>query len=273
VLTSLNQSTFPGLRTEAFLELAAAAGADAVELRLGAGRESLRDAEAAAARAPLPVAAVNALMDWASPERTAPPGVLEPLLTLAAAAGAPVLVCVSPLVPPAGAGDGSRAMVAERLAGLVDACAPYGVSPALEPVGRSTTRPGHVGSIRDATTALAVAETAGAGALLALDAYNLATGGDAGGWSAVRTLPAERIGILHVVDRDAAGGRALPGDGDLDLAGFACAAAATGHRGAASVETFPTRPWPDPLSVARRAVAQLRRLLIDLEDPCPAPHS
>jgi sugar phosphate isomerase/epimerase len=64
----------------------------------------------------------------------------------------------------------------------------------------------------------------------------------------------------------------LPGDGELDLAAFADAAAATGYRGAASVELFPSRPWPDPLTVARRAVTHVRRLIIDLEDPCPAPH-
>lgn len=252
---SLNQSAFPGLSTRRFLQIAAEAGASSIELRTLGLSESVGEIGAAVREAGVRVEAVNALMDWALPDDPDPRPALERLLEVAVESGAPLIVCVAPIrtdgLP---ATERACESAVERLTFLAALARGAGVRLALEQVGLSTTRPGATSGIRRLQDALAVARACGEDVLLTLDSFNLATAGES--FAEIESVPPERIGIAHIVDRDAAtGARTVPGDGNLDIGGFVRALGRTGYEGALSLETFPTSPWPDPLAFARRAVS------------------
>ncbi len=258
---ALNQSCFPGLTPARFVEVAAAAGAATVDLRPLDPAETPRALVAAVRSSGLPVGAIHALMDWALPDDPDPRPALDALLEVAVATGAPLIICVAPLrpaeLPPSGVIARSAA---ERLAAMAEVARDAGVRLALEQVGRSSSRPKSLSGIRRLADAARIATAAGADVVLAVDSYNLATADE--GFDEIMRVPAARIGVAHVADRDAARGvRVLPGLGDLDLDLFAHMLARSGYEGALSLEIFPTAPWPDPLAVARQAVADLRRLI------------
>lgn len=254
---ALNQSCFPGLFTARFVDIAAIVGADAVELRPLDHPETPGEAAMAVRASGLPVAAVNALMDWALPDDLDPRPALITLLEIAVAVEAPLVVCVAPIragrLPPR---TTIARSAAERLAMLAEVARPAGVQLALEQVGRSSTRPDAVSGIRHLDDALAIAVAAAADVLLVADSYNLATADE--DFDVLRAIPGRRLGIAHLVDAEG-GARAMPGIGNLDLPRFVRALGATSYSGALSLELFPRTPWPDPLSFAREAIAAVRR--------------
>jgi 4-hydroxyphenylpyruvate dioxygenase len=258
---ALNQSAFPGLSTRRFVEVALRAGADSVELRTLGRSESAREIGAAVRETGAQVEAVNALMDWALPDDPDPRPTLERLLEVTGESGAPLIVCVGPMrlggLPTA---EEIYQSAVERLTSLAQLANEVGVRLGLEQVGQSTTRPGAMSGIRRLSEALAIAEACGEGVVLTLDSYNLATAGER--FEEIECVPVSRMGIAHLVDRDAAtGARAVPDEGELDIDGFVRALARTGYEGALSLETFPVAPWPDPLAFAQRAVSTLQRIV------------
>ena len=207
------------------------------------------------------MASVGPLMDWALRDDPDQGEQLDALLEMAIAAGSGVVVCVGPMSdrPPPSLAE-TIDLTTSRLALLVDRAQGSGVQLALEQVGRSSSRPGAVGSLRSLQDALAVVEVVGEGAALCVDSYNLATAGVV--FSELELIPANKIAIAQIADRDPGSPwRALPAEGDLDLPGFVDALAASDYDGVLSVETFPQRPWPDARAFAGRAVAATRRLL------------
>jgi sugar phosphate isomerase/epimerase len=200
-------------------------------------------------------------MDWALPDDPDPSEKLGSLLETAAAAGCDVVVCVGPLSerPLPSPGD-VIAVASDHLAALVGRAQGSGVRLALEQVGRSSSRPQAVSGLRSLQDALAVVDAVGDGAALCVDSYNLATAGV--NCSELAVVSPHKVAIAQIADRDPASPwRALPGEGDLELAPFVRALTASGYAGVVSVETLPQLPWPDPRAVARRAVAATRRLL------------
>ena len=200
-------------------------------------------------------------MDWALPDDPDRREELEALLEAASAADSHVVVCVGPMSErPLPAPAEMVAAATEKLSKLVEFAHGSGVRLALEQVGRSSSRPRAVSGLRSLSDALAVVDAVGAGAALCADSYNLATAGVA--YRELASVPADRIAIVQFADRDPASPwRALPGEGDLDLAPFVEALATCGYVGARSVETFPQEPWQDARDAARRAVVAARRFL------------
>lgn len=261
VRIGLNQSLFPGFPTAQFVEIAAAGGADVVELRILGASERPAAMGAAARAGGLPVVSVGPLMDWALADDPDPADRLDALLEVATAAGCDVVVCVGPISDrPLPLQPDLIAVASEHLAALAERARGSGARLALEQVGQSSSRPGAVSGIRSLQDALAVVDPVGAGVGLCVDSYNLATAGVA--FDELAAVPAEKIAIAQIADRDPASPwRALPGEGDLDLAPFVEALAVSGYVGAVCVETFPQAPWPDPRAAAGRAVTATRRLV------------
>jgi 4-hydroxyphenylpyruvate dioxygenase len=88
-------------------------------------------------------------------------------------------------------------------------------------------------------------------------------------WSALRSLPGERIFFVQVgdaprMDADPLTVRRnhsrLPGDGDLDVSGFLRACLATGYAGPLSLEIFNEKTPDSPLETAHAAMRALRAL-------------
>ncbi len=262
---TLSQFCLPGLPTAEFLDLAERAGWEGCELGVVGGPRDPEDpkAMAAAARASgFPVESLNVLRDWALPDDPDCRPVFDMLVDLAVETAAPFIVCVAPIrydsMPP-------RAQVlasaSERLAMFAELARPAGVRLALEQVGLSSTRIGAQSGIRNLADALAVVEAAGSDVGLALDSYNVATGGDP--FEEIATLPCERIALAQVADGVVTGSpRELPGDGQLPLKGYVDALVEVGFDGALSVEIFPDEAPPDQLAFARRALGMLQALLV-----------
>jgi len=254
----LNQSCFPGLPARDFLEVAATAGCDGVDLNVLTRAEEPKEMAAAARATGMHVSAIHALMDWALPDDPDPRACLASLLEAALAVKASLIICVAPLRLGGFSSDlDLGSLASDRLDELAAMARPLGIRLALEQVGRSSSRPGAVSGIRSLQAALTIAERAGDDVLLAVDSYNLATAGES--FDLLRTVPLDRLGIAHLADREPRqGGRALPGQGTLDLAGFARALRKVGYSGPLSLEIFPSTPWPDPLAFAREALAAVR---------------
>jgi 4-hydroxyphenylpyruvate dioxygenase len=88
-------------------------------------------------------------------------------------------------------------------------------------------------------------------------------------WSALRSLPGDRIFFVQVgdaprMDADPLTVRRnhsrLPGDGDLDVPGFLRACLATGYAGTLSLEIFNEKTPDSPLETAHAAMRALRGL-------------
>ena len=258
---ALNQSCLPGITTAEFVAIAAECGAEGVELRLLGSHESPSVIGAEARAGGLPVDSVGPLMDWALPDDPDRREELEVLLEVASAADSHVVVCVGPMSElPLPAPADLVAGVTEKLSKLAQFARGSGVRLALEPVGRSSSRPRAVSGLQALADALAVVDAVGPDAGLCVDSYNVATAGVA--YSELASVTPDRIAIVQFADRDPASPwRALPGEGDLDLPPFLEALTACGYAGAVSVETFPQEPWKDPREAARRAVAAARRFV------------
>ena len=135
----------------------------------------------------------------------------------------------------------------------------------MEPVGKSSTRPGAVSGLSRLDDALSVAEQAGGDVLLALDSYNLATAGER--FEGLSRVPAARVGIAQIAGSSATSiGRALPGDGEIDNETFVEMLAGLGYRGAVSVEMFRAAPLDDPGAFAAEAYRRMTTLLGRFED-------
>ena len=216
---------------------------------------------AAARRSPIPIESVNVLRDWALPDDPDCRPVFDLLVEVAAETSCPFIVCVAPIryenMPPR---KDVLAAAADRLAMFAELAELAGVRLALEQVGLSSTRIGAQSGISSLADALAVVEAAGPNVALALDSYNVATGGNR--FEEIARIPPERIAVAAAVDGVVTGSpRVLPGEGELPLASFAAALVAAGFDGALSVEIFPQKPSPDPLEFARRCLGAVRRLV------------
>jgi sugar phosphate isomerase/epimerase len=257
----LNQSCFPGLSTPEFAAVVVRAGARSVELRTVGRSESVETIASAIRNARLRVEAVCGLMDWALADDPEPRSALEELLEVATAVAAPIIVCVAPIrtrdLPPH---DRIVQSAIDRLSDLSTLAASVNVKLALEPVGRSTTRPGARSGIRRLREALLIAEAAGGDAVLTIDSYNLATADEQ--FAEIAVIPAFRIGIAQIADWHVAEDlRVLPGEGRLDLTSFIHALHLAGYDGPLSLEIFPERPWEDPVRFAQEALSVLRNLV------------
>jgi 4-hydroxyphenylpyruvate dioxygenase len=72
------------------------------------------------------------------------------------------------------------------------------------------------------------------------------------------------LGIAHLADLEPAeGGRALAGQGTLDLPAFVRALVESGYSGPLSLEIFPATRWRDPLAFAREAIAAVRQCIAE----------
>jgi 3-dehydroshikimate dehydratase len=261
---TLSQFCLPGLSTTDFLDVAERAGWDGCELGVIGGPRGPEDpkAMAAAARASgLPVESLNVLRDWALPDDPDCRPVFDMLVELAVETGAPFIVCVAPIryenMPPR---QEVLAAASERLAMFAALAEPAGVRLALEQVGLSSTRIGARSGIRTLADALTVVEGAAPSVGLAVDSYNVATGGSS--FEEIARIPRERIALAQVVDGAVTGSpRVLPGEGELPLHSFVAALGEAGFDGAFSVEIFPDGPPPDPLAFARQALGAVRSLL------------
>jgi 4-hydroxyphenylpyruvate dioxygenase len=264
VRLTLSQFCLPGLSTAEFLDVSERAGWEGCELGVIGGPRGPADpkAMASAARASgLPVESLNVLRDWALPNDPDCRPVFDMLVELAAETSAPFIICVAPIryenMPPRAE---VLAAASERLAMFAELAEPEGVRLALEQVGLSSTRIGAKSGIRTLADALAVVEGAAPGVGLAIDSYNVATGGNS--FDEIARIPRERIALAQVVDGVVTGSpRVLPGEGGLPLRSFVASLAATGFDGALSVEIFPEQSPPDPLAFARRALDALRSVL------------
>ncbi len=261
---ALSQFCLPELSTRDFLDVVVRAGAEGCELAVIAGPRAPEDPKAmiaAARRSPIPIESVNVLRDWALPDDPDCRPAFDMLVEVAAETSCPFIVCVAPIryenMPPH---KEVLAAASDRLAMFAEFAASAGVRLALELVGLSSTRLGAQSGISSLADALAVVEAAGPGVALALDSYNVATGGNS--FEEIARIPTERIAVAAAADGVVTGSpRVLPGEGELPLASFAAALAEAGFDGALSVEIFPEKPSPDPLEFARRCLAALRAIM------------
>ncbi|MGO9963851.1 MAG: sugar phosphate isomerase/epimerase family protein [Acidimicrobiales bacterium] len=261
---ALSQFCLPELSTREFLDVVVRAGAEGCELAVIGGPRAPEDPRAmiaAARHSPIPIESVNVLRDWALPDDPDCRPVFDMLVEVAVETSCPFIVCVAPIryenMPPH---KDVLAAASDRLAMFAEMAESAGVRLALEQVGLSSTRLGAQSGISSLADALAVVEAAGPGVALALDSYNVATGGNR--FEDIAQIPRERIAVAAAVDGLVTGSpRVLPGDGELPLASFAAALVEAGFDGALSVEIFPEKPSPDPLEFARRCLASVRALV------------
>lgn len=155
------------------------------------------------------------------------------------------------------------AVAAEALARLCETAGAAGLHVALEFVP--------TGGIPDLATAWDIVRAAGRfnGGLL-VDSWHLFRSGS--DLALLASLPADAIKSIQIcdapahaeadLDREMVRGRLLPGEGELDLAGFAAALRATGTTAPWSVEIFSDVLAGEPIdTVARRCAAAARHLL------------
>ena len=179
---ALSQFCLPELSTRDFLDVVVRAGAEGCELAVVGGHRAPEDPKAmiaAARRSPIPIESVNVLRDWALPDDPDCRPVFDMLVEVAVETSCPFIVCVAPIryenMPPH---KDVLAAAADRLAIFAELAEPVGVRLALEQVGLSSTRLGAQSGISSLADALAVVEAAGPSVALALDSYNVATGGN-----------------------------------------------------------------------------------------------
>lgn len=279
MLPCINHATLMTTGLEEFLAASAAAGFRLVELRQPMVEAYLAELPPGMLRhrlegLGLSVASLNALMEWSlTPEENFSSALkrAERLFALCETVGTDLLVCVPDLVSPATLegfpGGAVVDMTAARLKRLAAQARLHGVRLALEQVGRPSSRPDCVSSVRRIEDALAILEAAGEPNLcLALDSFNYFTGGNSAESLALVSL--SRIGILHAADAPSpdptlcGGERLMPGEGKLDLPGFYRAMADKGYDGPWSVELFNSSVWGRPAGEsALVAMASLLRLL------------
>jgi 4-hydroxyphenylpyruvate dioxygenase len=250
------------------LGAAAAAGFDGIELTdadLAASGLSPAEAARMAAGLGLQVLLYQPLRDV---EGT-PPGRLREgldrakrMLDAARELGAGTLLACSSTAPDAIDDDG---LAAAQLGQLADLAAARGIRIAFEALSWGT-------AISDYRRAWQVVQSADRPNLgIALDSFHvLARGHDP---ARIRGIPGERIFFVQLAD--AAGWsayyrtwsrhrRRLPGDGRLDLAGFARCIAGAGYAGPWSLEVFSDGLAQEPPGdVAARAIKSLAELLDD----------
>lgn len=279
MLPCLNHATLMTTRLDQFLQAAASAGFAAVELRQAMLEEYLESHPHRLLRAKLSelglsVASLNALMGWSlAPEenwdlirRRA-----ENLMALCEAIGTDLLVCVPSLIEPGMVGtlkpEEVREITAARLRRLGVQAQAHGIRLGLEQVGRPSSKPSAVSSVRRIEDTLEILKAAGqANLCLVIDSFNYLTGGNK--LEALSSIPADWIGVLHAADAPSAdpsrsgGERLMPGDGSLDLPGFAEEMIRNGYRGALSVELFNLAVWELPADqAAQLAMASIKRYL------------
>ncbi len=263
----LSQSTVMKAPTETFFEAAARAGFVDVELRFSCLEEVLafrraRDLRDLASRLGLRLVTLNSLEEFSLfPEENLAvmDHRVQGLLATCALLQVPVLVTVpSRLAAPLPQRE-VRARTVERLRRYATWAARFGVTLAFEPIGT----PGF--SVRTTAEAVAIVqEVAMENVRLTLDTINAYQGGDSP--AAWEHVPPELLAIVHFhdsepgpVDRLTLGSRLLPGEGVIDLAGFASALRELGYTGAVSVELFNERIWAmPPVEAAQAAMASLQ---------------
>ena len=257
----LSQSTLLKVPTETFFEAAARAGFADVELRFSCLEETLAfrragDIRELASRLGLTLATLNSLEEFSLfPDENLAlmDQRVKGLLEVCALLRIPVLVTVpSRLAVPLPPGE-IRARTVARLRRYADWAARFGVTLAFEPIGT----PGF--SVRTTAEAVAIVQEVDLNNVrLTLDTINAYQGGDSP--EAWADVPPELLAVVHFhdsepgpVDRLTLGSRVLPGDGVIDLAGYAATLRRFGYTGALSVELFNERVWAMPPAAAAHA--------------------
>ncbi len=263
----LSQSTLMRVPTEAFLEAAARAGFGDVELRFSPLEEALafrpaREIRELASRLGLKFAALNSLEEFSLyPDENV--GVIdgraEEMFETCRLLEIPALIVVPSRLGAPLPAEEIHARTVERLRRHAERAAQYGVTLAFEPIGT----PGF--SVRTTATAIAIVqEVDRKNVRITLDTMNAYLGGDPpAAWEAV---PPGSLAIVHFHDSEPGpvetltlGSRVLPGEGVIDLQGYAAALHELRYTGPLSVELFNERLWQmPPQKVARAAMESLR---------------
>jgi sugar phosphate isomerase/epimerase len=249
--------------TEAFLDAAAHAGFADVELRFTCleGLLALRPAREIrelASRLGVRFATLNSLEEFSlCPEENL--AVMDDradaMFETCRLLGIPVLVVVpSRLTGPLPVEE-IRARTAERLRHYATRAAPRGITLAFEPIGT----PGF--SVRTTAEAASIVQGVGmANVRVAVDTMNAYLAGEPP--AAWRVLRPGSLAIVHFHDSDPGpvqtltlGSRVLPGDGVIDLRGYASTLRELRYTGPLSVELFNERLWRMP----PERVAQMAR--------------
>ena len=257
----LDQANFPSLSTADFLSVAAAAGAQAVDLHPHSTGEPLEAVVRAALRADLPVSCVSPVPWWWEPFEENGGFPLEVLRLLDVAGelgtrvGVPSPVHDGPASRADPADPADPARVGRALAALVEQAASRGARIAFEPVGESVRFPGKRGIIGSLATARAMRDALGLPVELVADSYCLATAGAdlTGAWDA------GDVAVVQIADRRAdRPGRVLPGAGTLPLDRWLSATVLP--RGSViGVEVFPLARPDDPLGLAGELIEAATR--------------
>lgn len=259
LLCYLDQANFPSLSTADFLAVAAAAGAQAVDLHPHSTGEPPAAVVRAALRSDVAVSCVSPVPWWYEPfqqDGRFPLEVLQ-LLDVAGELGTRVGV-PSPVRdgPANGADPTAPTKVGQALAALAGEAARRGARIAFEPVGESVRFPGRHGIIGSLGTARAVRDALGLPLELVADSYCLATAGTdlSAGWDA------GDVAVVQIADRRAdRPGRVLPGAGALPLERWLSATVLPAGS-AIGVEVFPLARPDDPLGLATELVAAAARV-------------
>lgn len=157
-------------------------------------------------------------------------------------------------------------MVAAFAALAADAAA-HGLRVALEPLPMSDVR-----SIADGVEIVTAADHPAGG--LTVDVWHAARGGTT--WDSLQTVPVDKVFVVELDDAaagvvgslwdDTLGRRMLPGEGDLDVAGFVRALHVAGWRGPWGVEMISEEYRELPLEVALRRAGDTTRSVLDVAD-------
>jgi sugar phosphate isomerase/epimerase len=266
----LSQSTLLRVPTEAFLEAAARAGFGDVELRFSRLEDTLafrraREIRGMLSRLGVRCAALNSLEEFSLfPDENV--GVMDHLVEAMCETcrllEVPLLIVVPSRLAVPLPWEDIHARTVSRLRRYAERAVQYGVTLALEPIGA----PGF--SVRTTAAAIAIVdEVDRENVRIALDTMNAYLGGDPpAAWEAV---PPELLAIVHFHDSEPGpvetltlGSRVLPGDGIIDLRGYAAALHELRYAGPLSVELFNERLWQmPPEAVARMAMESLRPFL------------
>lgn len=253
--------------TAAFLEAAAHAGFADVELRFSCleGTLALRPAREIrdlAARLGVRFATLNSLEEFSlCPDEnlTILDARADAMFETCRLLGIPVVVVVpSRLTDPLPAEE-IRARTVERLRHYATPAASRGITLAFEPIGT----PGF--SVRTTAEAASIVQEAGmANVRVAVDTMNAYLAGDPP--AAWRALRPGWLAIVHFHDSDPGpvqtltlGSRVLPGEGVIDLHGYASMLRELRYTGPLSVELFNERLWRMP---PKRAAQMARESLI-----------
>lgn len=261
----LNSSTIRPVPILRKIEIAAAAGYEAIELwhddiethlqSSGTLREIRRAVEDRGLTVPTTIY-IKGWFQPAGPEHVAALDEVKRRLEQAAAVGAKHIIAG----PPPGKAD--RDLGARHYHELLELGRQFGVKPAMEYLG-------FVDDINTIEAALEVMEKSGhPDATIVIDPFHCFRGG--GSIETINRLRADQIAISHFNDSPASppreqqhdADRVMPGDGIVDLKRYCELLSGTGYDRWLSLELFREDLWQqDPLAVARLGLEKMRSVV------------